>query len=472
MLVVGGAGNPVPATFVARLDTGAVTALASGGDLATPRTGASVTAFGGGALVAGCVSNEGAILSDAEVYDPGAGGGSGAGGFEATTISLSGPRAKHGAVVMASGQTLLVGGQGSASDPTDVLSSMEIVDPSLKKSIAEGVGVLQTARRNPTVLRLASGEILVAGGFDGAGNPVQTLEWFAPDATPSPTKQPLTLAQGAARAFVALEGGGALAVVTPQTPTPSFQNVWVIDATGAPDAATPIAGTLTAPVLFGGAGGAPVLWTGDRWLQWQPYVAAFGELGVLDDVPANLGDATASPDPGLAAWLDPATNALTLMRFDTRNAYSALPGALLVTDTAETSPDQPNAPSFEVDTGLVLPAATPGPAVFVTDRTYADVAIDLVAPTSVAPLVALRDASGDELDVGGDACAVSAPPAPPASLHVERHGGSVTWSWDGAGSGSCQASFAGDGRVSVGVRGQTTQSSAVKDLRVTRLGEP
>jgi hypothetical protein len=464
VLVVGGQGNPVPDTYLARLDTGAVTKPAGSG-LTTPRTDASVTAFGAGALVAGGTNADGDVLANAEVFDPASGGFGGAG------ITLSEPRTRQGAVVLASGQTLLVGGLGSGG-AGDVLSSLELVDPVLMKSIAEGVGVLQTARRDPTVLRLASGEILVAGGFDGAGNPVQTLEWFEPDATPSQTKQPLTLAQGKARAFVALQGGGALAVLTPPVPTPSFQNVWVVDATGAPDTATPIAGTLAAPVLFGGAGGAPILWTGDRWLQWQPWVGAFGALAVLDDVPAQIGDATASPDPGLALWLDPATRAPTLMRFDVRGAYSALQGPLLLTDTGDTAPDRLPAPSFSVDDGLTLRAGTPGPAVFVTDRTYADVAIDVTAPTGQPSLVALRDDAGHEVDVGGDMCPVAAPPAAPAHLHVERRGASVTWSWDGGGSGTCSAVFATGVRVSVGVRGQTTETSVMRDLSLTRLGDP
>ncbi|HEY3818552.1 MAG TPA: hypothetical protein VGL81_15365 [Polyangiaceae bacterium] len=464
VMIAGGAGSPVPSTYVARLDTGAVTSLGAN-DLQTPRTAATVTAFGDGALVAGGLSEANQVLSDAEVYT------NTSGGFVAPSIALSGPRMQHGAVVLVTGQTLLVGGLGS-TDPTSVLGSMEIVDPVLGKSIAEGVGQLQEPRRNPTVLRLASGEILVAGGFDENGNPSQTLEWFDADGTTSTSKKPQTLIQGTASAFVALEGGGALAVVPPATPTPGFRNVWVIGASGAPVAGVPIESTLTKPVLFGGAGGAPLLWTGDHWLQWQPYAGSFGEASVLDDVPADVGDATCSPDPGLAMWLDPTQLQLTLLRFDTRNAYSALPNPLLVGPTGpdETSPDQLDAVSWDIDTGLTL--GTPGAAAFVTDRTYADVDI-AVTVTEGAVSVALRDVLGNEVDVPGLSCpGQTATPAGGATLLVHRRGAAVTWSIDGGATNSCDALPDGDARVSVGVRAGGTTPGVVMNLIVSRVGTP
>jgi hypothetical protein len=321
------------------------------------------------------------------------------------------------------------------------------------------------------VLRLASGEILVAGGIDEDGNPVQTLEWFNADGTGSTSKQPQTLIQGPESAFVALEGGGALAVVPPAVPTAGFQNVWVIGASGAPVAAVPIPGTLTAPVLFGGAQGAPVLWTGDRWLQWQPYAQSFGEISVLDDVPAVVGDATCSPDPGLAMWLDPTQLQLTLLRFDTRNAYSSLPGPLLVTGPEETSPDQLNAVSWDIDTGLTLAAGTPGAAAFVTDRTYADAAVSVEVGGGPA-VVALRDALGVETDVPGETCTPAAPTLSGYTLQVERHGATVTWSVNGVPTGSCAPLQDGDARVSVGVRAGGAMPGIVTNLIVSRLGTP
>ncbi len=334
VMMVGGTADTVSSqTYVANLDTGSVESVSP--DLTTPRTHASLTAFGDGALVAGGVDTSGVVQKTAEVYV-----GS-LGGFDQRDlpITLSVARSEHGAVVLATGETLLVGGVGA--DGTTVLRSMEVIDPVTQYVRAENVPVLQDARRDPTVLLLASGEVLVAGGYDQSGAPVSTLEWFAPDASkPSRTTESLG-AVGSAQAFVALQSGGALAVVAPPPNAPAgFQSVWEISADGAPQPALPIEGTLTAPVFFGGAQGAPVLWTGDRWLRWQPWSRSFGALDVLDAEPASLGDSTCSPDPGLAMWLDPTANALTLLRFDTRNAYSTLPGALLVTGPSEMAPDR------------------------------------------------------------------------------------------------------------------------------------
>jgi hypothetical protein len=455
---------------VASLVTGAVQPLAV--DLLHPRTSASVTSFGVGALVAGGFDASGSILQTAEIYS------TAIQGIEQQSVfSLSEPRGQHGAVVLASGQTLLVGGLGG-SDGKTVLGSMEIVDPTTPPTVREeGVEQLTFPRSDPTVLRLASGEVLVAGGLDASGTPVQTLEWFAADGTADSLKKDQTLAQGAGSAFVALEGGGALAVLTAPPSAPmGFQNVWIIDASGVLEPGVPLAVTPTAPVLFGGAGGAPVLWTGASWLKWDPYHGEFVEFGELDAVPPAISaTARCSPDPGLAMWLDETQSHLVALRFDTRNEYSTVTNPLLATDLSDTSPD--TAPTsgqvtFDAQTGLAL---APQVGVFVTDRTYADVAIDLDAPGGQPAYIEIRDDAGDPpLDVGGVDC-----PLPIASgqgfssVHVERHGGQVTWSVTAGGSGMGTCAFAGGDsvRVSVGVRG-TSAPSVAQNLVIHRLGDP
>src|SRR5579884_2537607 len=225
LLSGGGAGGDLT-TYVARLDTGEVHPARP--DLLTPRVRASVTPFGSGGLVAGGVDPRpgGAVLATAEVYV------ADLDGFDQQhPVLLSGPRADHGAVVLATGETLLVG--GVAADGVTVLDSTEVVDPATRTVRSEAAARLTVARRAPTVLRLASGEVLVAGGFDAAGDPVTTLEWLSPDATHA-TKRARDLVAGSARAFVPLSSGGALAVVAPPPGAPSgFQNVWEIDADGA-----------------------------------------------------------------------------------------------------------------------------------------------------------------------------------------------------------------------------------------------
>jgi hypothetical protein len=472
LLVVGDVSSTAtPRSYVADMSTGRVTAVAP--DLTTPRSGASVTTFGGGALVAGGANRQGTVLGTAERYTDG-------GGFDqGHPILLSEPRADHGAVVLAGGETLLVGGVGA--DGKTVLGSMEIVDPVTNTVREQNVALLAYPRRAPTVLRLASGDVMVAGGTDATGTVVPKIEWFSPDAS-TMAKIPQDLAAGAARSFVALGGGGALAVVAPPAGADaSFQTVWVIDASGAIEAATSLAGVV-APVLFAGTQGAPILWTGSspsaggRWLRWQPWQGSFGPFDVLDTTPANITDATASPDPGLAAWLDDGTGGdarLTALRFDVRGDYSTLPGPLLVDSTAEMAPDRLVSDqnlAFDPSTGLALSGDA---TAFVTDRTYADVSIDVDAPTGEPGFVVLRDQEGVELEVGGVSCPGALPGGKaPSSLHVQRSGATVTWSVRGGASGTCKTGVRSGARLSVGVRGAAASPgrSVVRNLRIVRLG--
>ncbi len=104
VLLVGGDGTP--SSFLADFDTGALTTLTS--DLLHPRSHATVTPFGSGALVAGGVAQPSGptptVLQTAEVYD------SSAGGFEQqSALTMSAARTEHGAIVLATGETLLVG---------------------------------------------------------------------------------------------------------------------------------------------------------------------------------------------------------------------------------------------------------------------------------------------------------------------------------------------------------------------------
>src|SRR5208283_3913072 len=113
----------------------------------------------------------------------------------------------------------------------------------------------------------------------------------------------------------------------------------------------------------------------------------FGALDVLDDVPAQIGAATCSPDPGLALWIAVDAAVMTALRFDTRGEYAPLPLPLLVNDTTETAPDRlPGAGllAFDASSGLLL---GPGASVFVTDRTYADLSVDIDAPTGEPALI-------------------------------------------------------------------------------------
>jgi hypothetical protein len=477
-VLVVGSDTGVAATAVFALDTGAITTAAR--DLATPRNGATVTAFGANGLVAGGTdARKGAVLASAEVFD------ATAGGFDAT-IPLTTARTHAGAAVLATGETLLVGGLGSDGTP---IGSLEIVDP-VTRTARTAAAPRVAPRRDATVLRLASGELLVAGGLDATGTPVTTLEWFAPDASKA-SQRTEELVAGSARAYFALQGGGALAVIasSPADASASFQNAWVIDADGILEPATPIAGSLTEPALFGGAGDAPLLWTGDRWLRWQPWSGSFGAFGSANAAPPNVAaPRSTTADPGLALWLgaldaldalDPTRGlALAGLRFDLRGPYSPLDGPLLASGTDDTSPDRlasDGAVVFDPDTANGALTLAPGASVFVTDRTYADVRVQVDAPTGAPALLVLRDTLGNELEVGGASCPGAVVTGSPLTLTVERRGADVTWSvTSSTPTAPCKAApFAAGARVAIGVRGAPDLTRSVaRNLRVNRLGSP
>ena len=483
LMVAGGRlTGQVPHTFVGDLSTGVVDKLPFG--LATRRSRATVTAFRGKqadedpapALVAGGEDPETQMaLGTAEVYVPAASSAAGdLGDFERTRIDLAEARTKHGAVVLASGETLLVGGISQFGAP---LASMEIIDPKTRRNRTNGVAILAVARSNPTVLRLASGEILVAGGLDRSNVPVPTIEWFAPDAS-RPSKRAVDLVTGQERAFVPLEAGGALAVVRPSTGVTDFKTVWVISADGTLEAGLPIdPATLERVRLFPGSDGAPVLWTGARWLRWQPWFGAFQPIA--DSPPRGpRTNAIASGDSGLALWLDDRAednegsvldNQLHVRgyRFATRSRFGSVRNPLLVDSTFGLAPDRLAGTAgrsirFIEGKGLEL---GPGASAFVTDVTYADVTIDLDGGSAAA--VVLRQEDGRELEVGGAACPIAQTAA--TSIRVDRRGKRVEVSLDGAPARVCPVELGETARVAIGVRGAPgTGPSLARNLRISR----
>ena len=454
VLVAGGLAKDgsVPDAFVADLATGRVRSLTSG--LLTPRVRASVTMLGDLAVVAGGVraDDPNSVLSTAEVYTPARGD------FDRAPIVLSRPRADHGAVTLATGEALLVGGVGAGG----VLNSLERIDPKARQAATGGMPSLAVARTRPRVVRLVSGEVLVAGGFDQANAPVGKLEFLAPDARslrPSTGVVPMRTRSD----VVALDGGGALVVIAPELADPTdFQNVWLVSADRAVTPATRIAGSLTDVRLFPGTEGRPVLWTGDRWLRWEPWTERFAVLddAVLDPGPASE-DTVAFPDPGLLSWIDGEGHVIG-WRFSVRHAFVADRLPYLVSGTQLLAPDRsPSLASmaFEADRGLALPI---GASVFVSDARYLDVTVDVDAPEEGLPRVVLRTDAGGIVEVGGPDCPLPFVPLP-AKLHVERRGATVTFA-AGTRSGTCAVGVVAGTRVAVGVRGP----GRARNLRVVR----
>ena len=164
--------------------------------------------------------------------------------------------------------------------------------------------------------------------------------------------------------------------------------MYVISADGTLEPALPIdPSALDRVRLFPGTDGAPVLWTGQRWLRWQPWFGAFQPIA---DAPTRgpRGTAIASGDPGLALWLDDRadTDESVMLegqlyvrgyRFATRSRFGTVRNPLLVDGPTGLAPDRvvgtPGSSIRFVDgRGLEL---GPGASAFVTDVTFKNVSV-------------------------------------------------------------------------------------------------
>lgn len=459
VMIVGGSASPVPPTYVADLTTGAVTRAQP--DLRPARLGATVTPFGDGALVAGGQSESGIVQSDAQIYSPSLGG------FDtAHPIALSEQRANHAAVALADGRTLLVGGSHDAGG-SQLLKTLDVIDPTTSTAQEEGFATLMTPRLDPVVVRLASGEILVAGGKDATGAPVTSMEWISYQAGTLEA----TVAQNwgdAPFTMTALEGGGAL-VVENRT-----QSTWVVGAEHGDVRQATTLGMLSNPVLFGGAGGAPVLWTGDRFLRWQPWSASWGEFVTLDGAAPSIQGTIVSPDPGLGIWLDPTLRQLVAMRFDTRNAYSELMPGGDVDLANDTSPDElPSKTLVSFDSGTGI-AVTSGASAFVTDRTYEDLTVHVTSDSDEGACVVLRTTSGQTVTLPDLPSQTGCTGFTPGRvLDVKRTGATLSFSIGGGPYHTSCNSIGVGNRVAVGVTGfPGTSGTTVTGIRITRPGTP
>lgn len=483
VMIVGGKrpDDSNPLTYVGDLSTGVLEGLDLG--LLVKRSRPTVTTFGtdaetglSSALVAGGEDQTGEPLDSAEIYAPKAGAPGDIGDFDRQNVRLAAARKNHGAVVLASGATALVGGTGRNGTP---LRSIEIVDPASRQSRSDGLRQLAIARANPTVLRLANGEIMVAGGTDASGSAVKAIEWLSPDLRPDSaqrtTKRPIDLVTGRERAIVALPAGGALAVVAPEDPTQrSFQTVYVISAEGSIEAGVPVDPLELEHVhMLDGAGGAPVLWTGKRWLRWQPWFGAFEPVAEAPTTGPDT-DVMTSGDSGLGLWLAERriANELAGMyvagwRFAARPRFDAVNGALLSGATLGLVPDRipgvGRAIHYDEGAGLSLGS---GAAAFLPDLTFADFRVE-VDVVGAAPEIVLRPGVGAELAVGGAECAFAL--AARQTLVVDRKGAEVRVTVDGREPRACTTTIDATARVALGLRGAGgTGTTGARNLRVTR----
>lgn len=459
----GASVNDAARGLVFDVRTGAASEVAGG--MVARRAFASATPFGDGVLVAGGIDpagGEGGVWSrDAEVFSGDR--------FDGELVALSEPRARHGAVVLASGETLLVGGEGAGGR---ALASVEAVDPATRRNRLAGLGALVVARKSPTALRLANDEILVAGGTDDDDRPVSTIEWLAPDGSacvpPSCVHHPIDLVARRDRAFVALAAGGALAVggVDPATLAP-VDDAWLVTPDGAIDALPPLEAPAAHPELVPASDGAPWLWDGQRWRRFDPWSARFvAASSAPSDGPEAQAPAPVAVDPGLFVWIardrpgDPASAShLRGFRHGLRNALSR-DVVLLLDGPEHVAPDRLPAASgalaFDAE-GLHLAADA---RAVVADTTYDGVEASAESRGAAMPRIALGG-----VEIGGAACPW---PASGSSFDVVRDGARIHVAVGGA-SASCDGPR---GRIAIGLRAPEAGEAIVRALVVTRRAAP
>jgi hypothetical protein len=169
VLIAGGSAGPFALATAELYDPGTGLFTPSG-SLVTARSGHYATLLANGqVLIAGGASGSAfnaPALASAELYDPTTG-----------TFSLTGsmtmPRQKHNAVLLASGQVLVVGGTAVAFA---ALASAEFYDPTTGSFTP--TGSMNTPRFfvTPTAVPLTGGQVLVAGGSHGG--PVASAELY------------------------------------------------------------------------------------------------------------------------------------------------------------------------------------------------------------------------------------------------------------------------------------------------------
>lgn len=449
------AGTPGSGTGGVALDLGTAEPTPIASALAAPRVHASLSRLGEQLLVAGGSDPQsGRARADAELFDPSTLR------FAPVPLSLTVPRTRHAAVVLPSGAALLIGGESADGD---ALASVELISAEPGRS-ARSLALLGTPRIQPSALLLDSGRILVGGGYvwtastqnPRAGRqPIAGVELLGAELTAGGT--PALLLEPAAldRAFVALPGGGALAlggcepvVRNPESCLPCgsgpgclSRDVWWIDAQGTAHALPPLPESLAAaePRLVPAAEGAPWLLANGRLARfdpWQARFATFAESG-YEALMAPL-----ALDGQSFVWLRRAGDSVELLGQHlsqrgplTQDVAPLLVGSgrAVVPHRAPTSvaPEAELTLRYGVASGLELAGAAA--VVSIADTEYADFTLDLLLAEGPAPLLRLSgrgSAAGASAAFGGLECPWPELPgagaAGPTRLRVRRTGNDVS----------------------------------------------
>jgi hypothetical protein len=427
VLIAGGLGQDGAETLLFDVGTLATGSAANG--LSALRAWPSVTAFGSGFLVAGG-QDPGRVLDDADIVDATTTAG------VPETIRLGQRRARHAGVVLASGDTLLVGGHGD--EPEHPLSPLVVIPvvPPHKPRVA-GLALVATARLDPVALRLSDGRILVGAGIDAERRAVTTVEWLTPDASRA-ARPPVDLADFGAAArlvFTALPGGSVLAAA--RAANGDALAFWISPEGFVEPLAVPAAPAGDwEPLLIPASDGSPFLVIGPsgtqrvlRFNPWERSNRPFRDAALeLDGPLPGAGAKPVAIDGGAFVWLGQDGEGVKLfgLRHDVRGAY-ARDVALLTPDPEDPlqplhiAPDWRSGPDTLVYDGkLRLGGDGSAPtqrvaSVFVTDALYADFDLTLGLEAGPPPLVLLGN-----VELGGPACAWPEPGSAPEELRVLR----------------------------------------------------
>ena len=480
VLVSGGATSDATSALAFDVDTGVTTVIPSDEGPRTRRQAATTTEFGADLLVAGGRDPETSEpLGSADVFDPTSLS------FQDSRVELESPRADHAAVVLASGETLLVGGVGTDGIP---VRTLEAISPLTRQYRISGLTDLEVARKNPTAIRLSDDRVLVAAGVDGSDDPVELLEWLTADgARVDQESSALATADEAAtigRAFAAMPGGSVLVVGgcrllgagdPPCDATcnggagcASDEVLWLTrdgTPTVLPDALDVTAAT---PLLVAGEEGRPWLLAdgpdGSRVLRrFNPWEGTFVPADTPVTVPQDPNTRGVATDAGLLVWLGGGNAgdlpSLTAYRHGTRGPFTDAVAPLLLGSTDGLSLDRPLGADVARDPndGDVLLTAS-GATLVVTDTTYADVSVAVDVRAGPPPTIALADRN-----YGDASCPWPATPDPPFTAELDRIGAEVRLTV----ANKTRVCVGDAGRVSVSIVG-TGETVYVRSVTVRR----
>jgi hypothetical protein len=419
-LLVTGPGQGGGLAAYVDLTSGVARALDAARGPRVPRTDASVSELGDALVLAGGIDASGRVLDSAEVFDP-------ALGRFGEPKALSLPRARHAALSLPAGRSLLIGGESESGQP---LGSVEVLASDAPR-FSRVFELLARPRVAPRAVLLQAERLLVGGGYerttDGARRPIAEVELLSTDFT-DVTQAPIPLEPAALdRAFVALGAGAALAVGGCEVGASTAdclpceggcvsRDVWWLDPRGVAYALEqlPVALSVAAPELVPGANGRPWLLAAGRFGHFDPWTRRFDvvDLGRTDG--ATVLGTPVGIRPGVFAWLEAGASGVQLagLYHSQRGAWTQDVAPLLVGSATGLLPERPPVVdaaeqvhlSYDVARGLELEGSSA--VVEIADTDYADFSLVLSLAEGPPPLIELVGASGgrDGVSFGGIEC--------------------------------------------------------------------